>query len=761
MKKETGVSPWLTAAWATFSGDGLLPVFQKEIAGFGFDAYNTGDAFWVVISWPNACRVAIRTAFVPGGVLQLEKTEEGDNEVAFSFSSIIGSFNVKLRFPTADKPLLRCTTSLRPAEALSIPFWPRDLLMLGKEQDFTLPEGEVHLQQQGPRSGLLYASIKKPRTGAFLYMQNLTAISDYCDQTNTTVAGSVGGSWPELGFALPPTKEKPLEAGREYIISDAFLLCDKTVPADELRMARQFLDLLAGIYVHFPQPATTYQPWLEIVEKTLNDLQYSPGCWTQVQGKPYLNAYVCDYTAPPEIMVQLAVLVPIMEYASWSRSNIPMISYMNQGLPAFYDERISCIARWLPAAEDKLDGKEEQKKPRVMDAWYLHHPMLNLSRMALAGDEMAKKLFLDSLEYVISVARHFKYQWPVFYNLDTLEVIKAETKPGKGGEKDVPGLYAHVMLQAWEITGEKRYLEEAKKAAKALQGTGFSMFYQANNTAFSAGAMLRLWKATKNKLYLDLSYLCLANVFKNVWLWDCNYGYAKHYPTFFALFPLDDAPYTAVYEEQEGFAAFHDFLHHAEGVDILPSVNLLIPEFIKHLVNKAAFYYPPKLPKEILAEKPKTGEIDPKLWIPLEDMYDGWTKPGEVGQEVYGAGLAFGIVPRHYHAVPGHFMMFIDYPVIDFSIKKDNAVHFTVMGNEQGRCRLLLLPSGDKSLPVFTVSNQEGEINGKQNKDGFMEYDVRGGQQLSIHWKETPGRSRKQLNKTQTRTKQSAINTLK
>jgi hypothetical protein len=71
------------------------------------------------------------------------------------------------------------------------------------------------------------------------------------------------------------------------------------------------------------------------------------------------------------------------------------------------------------------------------------------------------------------VAHHFKYQWPVFYKMDTLEVIKAETAPGMGGEHDVPGLYTHVMLQAYELTGKKRYLNEAETAAKKLQGLRF------------------------------------------------------------------------------------------------------------------------------------------------------------------------------------------------------------------------------------------------------------------------------------------------
>ena len=78
--------------------------------------------------------------------------------------------------------------------------------------------------------------------------------------------------------------------------------------------------------------------------------------------------------------------------------------------------------RWHPAAEDKLKGEEEQKQPMVMDSWYLHHPMLNLSRMALKGDIVAKQLFMDSLDYTIKVARHFKYVWPVFYNMETFKL---------------------------------------------------------------------------------------------------------------------------------------------------------------------------------------------------------------------------------------------------------------------------------------------------------------------------------------------------
>ncbi|WP_353186246.1 hypothetical protein [Parapedobacter lycopersici] len=375
-----------------------------------------------------------------------------------------------------------------------------------------------------------------------------------------------------------------------------------------------------------------------------------------------------------------------------------------------------------------------------MDSWYLHHPLLNLSRLALKGDNVCKKLFLDSLEYAIKVAHRFNYRWPVFYKMDTMEIIKAETAEGMGGEKDVAGIYTHVMLQAWELTKEKRYLKEAEKAAKTLQGMGFQLFYQANNTAFSSGALLRLYKITGNAVYLNLSYMCLAGIFRNTRLWDCNYGYGKNFPTFFALFPLNDAPYTAVYEEQEVFCALHDYLKHAEGVDILPSVKLLVAEYIRYLVDRAAYYYPTLLPPDMLEEKPKVGEVDPKLWIALEDLQDGWLKSGTVGQQVYGAGNAFGILPRHYLQVPGEeFMVYIDYPTSEFSARKGQHIHFSVLGDERLACRMMILKTGKTKLPEFTVttSGNKEPLPSKNVKQGNIEYTVHGNQRVTISWRKS------------------------
>lgn len=728
------------STWAISAHMALMrpaPVlFELASGAFTFSIYLTSDSLWIHMRADEEQNIAFRCAFCPGGSLKSERVTKVENGVEIQLSSDLGQFcsTINLDMNT-DTPVLHYYTTFTPIQDILFPFSPRDILVLGKGQDPANAEGTVHESQWGTRTGFIYFSTAGARPLTVLYLQNLNSLAEYNEQTKTSAGDTVGGQWPELGFALPPTNLQALAAGKAVIVSDAYVALQAAAVTEEPTMIRLYLDLLARIYLLLPHPETHYQPWPAILDKGLKDLLTSPGCWAQLGGHRYLNAYVSDYETPPEIMVQLAVLLPLLDYVEWSDAELEIMQTIKDGLPAFYDEKLGTITRWLPAAEDKLQGEEEQKHPGVMDSWYLHHPLLNLSRLALKGDQMAKGLFLNSLDYTIKVAHHFKYHWPVFYKMDTLEVLKAETAEGKGGEKDVAGIYAHVMLQAWELTKEQRFLDEAETAAKTLMGLGFKIFYQANNTAFSSGALLRLYKITDNADYLNLSYMCLAGILRNTQLWDCNYGYGKNFPKFFSLYPLNDAPYTAVYEEQEVFCALHDYLQHAEGVEILPSVRLLLAEYIRYLVDRAVYYYPTMLPEDMLETKPKVGELDRNLWIALEDLQDGWLQSGTVGQEVYGAGNAFGILPRHYIKVPGQdFKIYIDYPTSGIRSVKDKSIHFNVLGDDQLSCRLMVI-KGEAQLPEITVSIAGNEIiEGKLTKEKNISYKMKGNSRVKIIW---------------------------
>lgn len=733
-----GVSPWMLALLDELGSEKRAPHWTYSLDNFSFEIVEGTQSLWIVIHFPAGGDLAYRAAYCPDGKMEIDEILQTDTGIEIQISSTVGGFRVELEFPHVDRAFLHCKTSINPVAPLIIPFWPRDLVPLGNEEDLTDSEGIIYAKQVGPRTGLIYFSLTRPKGGSVLYFQNLTSLNEYAKQTETSLAGVVGGEWPELGLALPTSTENTIAADRETVVSDAYMVFSPKLPADDLEMAPQFLDMLTQVFLALPRNETEYIHWPDIAKKSLRDLTENEKCVSKVRGRRYLNAYVADYDNPPESMVQLTALLPLIEYAEWSGQEIPLNKELLEGLPNFYDEDAKVLGRWMMAEKHKLDGSEPQKNPEAMDSWYLYHSLLNVSRLAIHGDKMAQKLFLDSMDYAIKVAHRFDYHWPVFYNMYTLEVQTAETKEGAGGETDVPVVYAHVMLQAYQLTKEDRYLEEAKKAARSIKGLGFNLFYQANIVLFGAGALLRLWKETGDEEFLHLSYVCLANIFNQVWLWECNYGYAEHYKTFFALFPLKDAPYTAVYEELEGFAAFHDYFLHFSS-EMPEWLRVLIPEFLRNMLYKASFYYPPNLPPEVMVEKPKTGEVEPELWIPIEDIYDGWQHAGQVGQEVYGAGLPFGIIPRHYWTVPDeNFMIYVDYPIKSFSTVHEGQAMFRVMGDPRLYCRLRIIPTGKGKLPAFKVVTEREEtsetLKGRETPEGHLEYDVFGDRAVIVQW---------------------------
>ncbi|MEL1244996.1 hypothetical protein AAEO56_12030 [Flavobacterium sp. DGU11] len=325
--------------------------------------------------------------------------------------------------------------------------------------------------------------------------------------------------------------------------------------------------------------------------------------------------------------------------------------------------------------------------------------------------------------------------------MDTLEIVKKETAEGKGGEKDVAGGYAHLMVNVWKITGDRKYLDEAITAARKLAEMGNEIFYQANNTAFSALALLRLYKETKDEQFLETSYLCIAGIMRNVQLWECNYGNAKSFDNFFGVFPLNDAPYKAAYEEMEVYAALNDYIKEAAEIKapILPSLYVLLPEFVKYSVSRLTCYYPILLPPDILSKEIKTGEVEPKLWIPVEDLYDGWQQHGQVGQEVYGAGVGFGIVPRQYIKIEDEdFLIYTDYPVLQKLNLKQKTLTLQFIGTDTFQSRLLIInPDKDKNkVPVASMSQKTKDSVMKPERASReeVEYSVAGNAKIKIRW---------------------------
>jgi hypothetical protein len=687
------------------------------------------ENIWLIARQGAKDLLALRSG-LGGGAIEGEPvlTASDDGHVC-EWNTALGAMRLKIAFPHTSTSVIRATLSLLPASDVRLSSSTRDLF-------FFAPEGKVHTTQRGLRTGIFFASCEQPRAFSVMYVQDFSSLTDFFDATDSSPAGTVGGNLREAGYLAPSGDACVLPKSREFVISDVYLTVGPDVP-HQRQLGGGYLDLLADIYLCLSRPALDYRDWPGRAARTMRDLTLSPACTYERGGQRFLMPYVGDTKKPPESMVQLTVLLNAIEYEQWRGTNSRFTRMLSDGVERFFEPGIGTVVRWLPG-EDFGDQAEENMNHAAMDSWYLYHSLFNVARLATMGNMVARRMFRDSLPFAIRVARRFDYRWPIFFNLKTLDIIRAESNPGEGGENDVTGLYALVMLHAHELFGDEEYLEEAKRGAD-LCNAAFDYGYQMNTTAYGAEATLRLWLKTKDRKYLELSEMCLANIFDNMWLWRCDYGRAKYYRTFFGMFPLHDAPYLAAYEEVEMQAKFHEYVRMG-GSDIRPSLRLLLAEYQKHSLDRCWFYYPDALPLDSLSDKVRNGRIERTLSIPLEDLQDGRTPSGAVGQEVYGAGLPFVYTSRHYMRLPeANAILYCEYALCDYAAKTHAGsvvITFRTAGDRRIDCELRMISlNAEQPMGAVTVTHRgktgavkprvtvEGHI--AFRLDGHTEYEVK------------------------------------
>ncbi|MCX7283732.1 MAG: hypothetical protein NTX28_06770, partial [Novosphingobium sp.] len=382
-------------------------------------------------------------------------------------------------------------------------------------------------------------------------------------------------------------------------------------------------------------------------------------------------------------------------------------------LRKFYDPGLKTLRRYLPNV-----GKDKDKD--AVDSWYLYHPLRNLGQRALAGDKRAERLFRQSIDFAIRAARHFDYKWPIQYDVKDFSVITQARDDEGLGQTDVGGIYAYVMLLAFELTDEKRFLEEARRAIKAAKGMRFELNYQANLTAWGAAACMRLWRIDNDPAFLAQASVYLASFFHNTAMWESQIGHARHYSNFLGVTALHDAPYMAMYECFDSFAAFERLLMDG-GPDFHAGARLLTSEYCRYALDRAWYYYPDALPKEAIAteQRENNGHVDARLSFPVEDLYVDGQQAGQVGQEIYGCGSAFVFASRSFHRFDGApFVLFCDHFLLAADRPTDRTISFQLGGGEGRTASLCILRDGRKTLPKVAVTTANGDRIRPHQEDG-------------------------------------------
>ena len=595
------------------------------------------DTLWVVVRRPDRGAIALRT--VPWqGDYSYKVAERRPSGVVFDVATAAGDWRVEV---SVIGETLRVVTSVTPKADLLLAFWPRDLYVLDNDGDPTGARGWVEAGQRGLNTGLCYFCMDMPAFGSTLYVQNLTALNRFFEATATRPDGVVGGEWPELGYQ-PPTApmgnqppRQPLRQGETVVISDALLAFRDACGSDEADAARQFIHMLAQLYPYLDRPQARDHDWTARARRTVYDLDRHAGVWQDHYGYGYLRPYLGAET--PDSLTQMAVLAAARRYQAATGEGQDLADRLQAGIHRFFDPRLQTFRRYLDAATGDKDIYS-------VDSWYLYHPLTNLARLAglqgkPGGDEEARGLLFASLDFAIGVARHFGYLWPILFDMRDLSVTKPARSPEGRGQTDVGGLYAYLMLQTFELTGEDRYVGEAKAAFRAMEGMRFNTAYQTNLTAWGAVAALKLWRLSGDDGFLMRSHVFVANLLHNVELWNSRLGHAGAYANFFGLTCLHDGPYMAAFELYETYDAMGEYLALGGG-DLPEPTRMLLDEFRHRARDLAWYFYPDALPEAALAQQVKNGRIDRGLAVPLEDLYGDGQPAGQVGQEIYGAGMA-------------------------------------------------------------------------------------------------------------------------
>lgn len=707
-------------------GDFALGDLEVEVA-------EGSDSLWALIRKPGKGGLALRAVYTAGADMACRLAEpKKDQALAVEVTSTMGRHRVVFTASGDDLHRLRVEVRLTPVAPLVLPYLPRDIYPLSERDDPAESMGKVEAAQRGVNSGVLYFRHDAPDFGSVLYFQNFTALNDFFRATGTTPKDVVGGQWPELGY-LPPAPSttggdapRPLEAGQEYVLSDAILVFRDWAADNEQEMARQFLQMLGTAYKALRPPAIDYRDWEGRAEETLRDLTDAPAATRRHYNQLYVMPYVDgEY---PDAMVQMSVAAALHDYEKWRGEPLELKSKLMAGMERFYDDELKTLRRYLPNV-----GKE--KDADAVDAWYYYHPLLNLGRLALDGDATAKDLLLRSAEYGIRAARHFKYVWPIMYDAKDFSVKRAARNDDGLGQTDVGGIYAYVMLQLHQLTGEPRYVEEARAALDAARAMRFDLMYQANLTAWGAAACIRLWRITNDRQYLAQSYVYLASFFHNSEIWESQIGHAIHYRNFLGVTCLHDAPYMAIYECFDAFTAFQYYLADS-GPDLEPAVRMLVSEYCKYTLDRAWFYYPSELPAEMLATEHQSGRIDRKLSFPLEDLYGDGQIAGQIGQEIYGCGAAFIFATRSHHRVEdAPFKLFCNQFVRASERTGERSVSIQLDGGETCPADLSLVRLPRRKLPSARLKTAAGEeIEPHRAGEDRIDYRIPAHGRLILSW---------------------------
>ena len=234
----------------------------------------------------------------------------------------------------------------------------------------------------------------------------------------------------------------------------------------------------------WPRCATS---WKQFAAGTVRDLQQEDVALISVEGHRGLRAYVKSTSElwhetgkNFELMTMADVLWPSLLYLKLhpDAAHQQVVNDLLASMPIFYHPDTQCISN------DFIRGEDE-----TADSWYpfenslIKYPVIGV----LSQSKTLTGNFLKAYETAIRLAHRYNYLFPIYYHTANLD------QKGAGTNYAVGGLYAWGGVIAHHLTGDAKYLEEARRAVEVLTTVrAASLFHEPQELAYGALAAAEL-----------------------------------------------------------------------------------------------------------------------------------------------------------------------------------------------------------------------------------------------------------------------------
>lgn len=440
---------------------------------------------------------------------------------------------------------------------------------------------------------------------------------------------------------------------------------------------------------HIPFPQKNLS-WTQFAYGCIKDLMKEKFCWIDSKSPKYF-AYVMDEAENKrreaigrtdifETMTLLSVLPPwiLNLQINPDKNQEKHVKATCKTIDYFIDPNTKFLYNNIIYSPEGNHQIIRPTKLSIGDSWYFFEPILRYGWLIrflpmISDDEGPHyQTFKIMAEKSIEFVKKHEYEITAFYDPFTLKpldevlkdnLVRKQKMMEIWGRKDIIwkqraknyaclALFIYIMIQAFYLSQESQFLEEAKIAAKKMiQFSPDQLFWEPFELAYGVAGLAELGRITENYEFLSQAKRLLLNELRMFyWYNDPSFGWKDKRNNLGLPMACIGIRYPAMKENVESIYPWLIFIKIAFLAGKTQLISTGIMKFFNLIRINSFYFFSKVLPKELIYPPRRNS---PCSFIPFEDLEMLETPPhfsdsqertpkgqrtGTLGREIYGAG---------------------------------------------------------------------------------------------------------------------------